>query len=124
MYGHKVEACPKQLEAVEVNEEAATKLAECVEAGGGSFGICGIDVHNRYARLTAEDNDEEKKPLQKKSWEDWRTHYQNLPALPPAIAMHNSLIRATRKAIWKLALTKMMLSLKIRLLISSLSGLS
>jgi len=109
VYGHKVEVCPKQLEAVDVAEDAATKVADCVEAGGGSFEICGIEVNNRYACLATEDSDddeEEKKSSPKKTWEDWRHHYQNLPAPQPTARMHADILQATRKAVWKLALSQ------------------
>ena len=80
IYGHKVEVCPKQLEAVEavgVPQAVAAPPADCVEMGGGSFEICGVDVHNRYAVL------DEEKTVQKKSWEYYRTYYENRSAPPP-----------------------------------------
>ena len=72
--------------------------------GGGSFEICGVDVHNRYASLDDDYNEEEMG--QKKSWEHYRTYYENCPAPPPTIEMHNSLLWATRRAIWKLSIKR------------------
>ena len=94
---------PKQLEAVEavgVPQAVAAPPADCVEMGGGSFEICGVDVHNRYASLDDDHNEEEM--VQKKSGEHYRTYYEKRPAPPPTIDMHNNLFRATRKD-WKLA---------------------
>ena len=79
-----MEVCPKQLEAVEVvgaPQAAGVPQADCVEMGGGSFEICGVDARNRYAGLDEDRNEE--KMVQKKSWEHYRTYYENRPAPPP-----------------------------------------
>ena len=84
IYGHKVEVCLKQLEAVEavgVHQAAGVPQADCVEMGGDSSEICGVDVHNRYAGLDEDHNEE--KMVQSKSWEYYRTYYENRSAPPP-----------------------------------------
>ena len=95
-----MEVCHKQLEAVEavgVPQAPAAPPADCVEMGGLSFEINGVDVRNRYAVL------DEERTAQKQNWEYYRTYYENRSAPPPTIQMHNILIKATRKAVWKLA---------------------
>ena len=64
-------------------QAVAAPPADCVEMGGGSFEICGVDVHNRYASLDDDRNEEEM--AQKKSWERYRNYYENCPAPPPTI---------------------------------------